>query len=279
MNPELEALAAYDGPDAVITWREYLASSRAQKKNGIRIGSGFSELDSLVGDFKTGEVISISGNTGQGKTLFARSLVKQFVEQEVPTLVFSFEVSADEFLEPYQRLTNCETLEVPRSLKTGSLDWIEKRVIESKLKFDNKVVVIDHLHYIVDMQSNENFSLKVGHALRTLKQRISIGLNQVVVLICHQQSISGDKEPSISTIRDSSFIGQESDMVFIVHRLPDKIHDLVQEGARTKRVKIAPEDYTYDMGQSMVKIDKARRSGVYKKRLTFVKKTDWLEPL
>lgn len=276
----LEALLNYSGSDAVVGWRTYRQNSDENKKKTISFSSGFAELDSCIEGFESGEVVTISGNTGQGKTLFVKSLVRSLVGMDVPTTVFSFEVPTYQFLSSYIGLPKCETLYVPKELRTANLRWLAERVYEAKVKYDNKVVVIDHLHYIVDMGQNKNFSLDVGQALRTIKEKIAIGLNQVVFLICHQQSIGDDKEPSISSIRDSSFIGQESDTVFIVHRLPDKTHEVVQTGiTRREKKKIDPSQYTYDLGQAMVKIDKARRTGVYRKKLHFQKKGPWLEPI
>jgi replicative DNA helicase len=274
-----EEYLAYSGKDAVITWKEYRASAADNRKKTITFDTGYPEFDSFVGGVASGELIVVSGNTGQGKTLFVKSLVKNFAAQDVPTTVFSYEVPTDQFLESYEDLPRCETVYVPKELKTNDVSWIREKVIEARAKYDNKIVVIDHLHYIVEMSSQKNFSLTVGEALRKLKQEIAISLNQVVVLICHQQSLGGDTEPSISTIRDSSFTGQEADMVLIVHRIPDATYKYTAQGAHDKKEKIPPQDWTYDNGQAFVKIDKARRTGVYKKKCTFQKKGAWLEPL
>lgn len=278
MKP-FEEYLSYDGKDSVVTWKEYRAGAAENRKKTIRYETGFPEFDTFVDGVASGELIVVSGNTGQGKTLFVKSLVRGFASQDVPTTVFSYEVPTDQFLESYEDLPRCETLYVPKELKTNDVAWIKEKVIEARAKYDNKIVVIDHLHYIVEMSSQKNFSLTVGEALRKLKQEIAIGLNQVVVLICHQQSLGGEVEPSISTIRDSSFTGQEADMVLIVHRIPDRTHLIVADGAHDRKEKIPPQDWTYDNGQAFVKIDKARRTGVYKKKCTFQKRGAWLEPL
>lgn len=277
-----ETALNYEGHDKLVLWREYQKNAEANKNKTIKLSSGFPELDSYTEGFETGELIAISGNTGQGKTLFGKSLIRSFTCNEVPTLAFSYEVPTYQFLQSYDSLAERDNLPlfVPQSMITGNLDWICDRVLEAKAKFNNRVVFIDHLHYIVDMGDTRNFSLNVGNVLRTIKQKIAIDMNQIVFIICHQQHISSDKEPGIESIRDSSFIGQESDMVFIVHRLPDKTSYMtVEKGSIQKKNNIPPNEYTYDLGNSMVKIDKCRRTGVYRKKLHFQKKGFWLEPL
>ena len=280
-NDDFQTLLNYKGPDEVIQWEEYRKGAAEHRKSIVVIPSGYHEFDSyLGGGFASGEMVVVSGNTGQGKTLFVRSLVRNFALQDVPTLVLSYEVPTDQLLENYEGLPNCKTIYVPKELKMNDTEWIRKKVLEARAKFDNKIVVIDHLHYIVSLSNQKNFSLTVGDALRTLKYRIAIELNQVVIVICHQQSLGSDEEPSIHTMRDSSFVGQEPDNVLIVHRIPDKTYNIVDSGGlKTKKEKIPPNEWTYDLGQAFVKIDKARRTGTYKKKVNFVKRGAWLESI
>ncbi len=284
-NPEdqklaqLERLVAYDGPDRMVPWEEYLADRENLKSKTVSFASGYAELDSLMENFETGELITVSGNTAMGKTLFLKSICRMFALAKVPISVFSFEDPTSKFLEPFKQLPVCKGIYVPQELNTGSLAWIEEKTIEAKMKYDNKIVFIDHLHYVVDMNLNKNFSLNVGAAMRFLKSKIAIAQNQIVFLVCHQEKLGDDQEPSLHTIRDSSFIGQESDMVFIVHRTPDEVFKVTQEGARTKMKKLSSSELTFDRGYTTVKIEKARRSGVHRKSISFVKKGLWLEAL
>lgn len=276
---ERERLFGYDKGDRVVQWEEYLAEREKNKANQTFFSSGFPELDHFLDRFQTGELIVISGVTGNGKTLFAKTLVRNFVAQSIPSLVFSFEVSTQEFLRAYVSFPNIEKMYVPMEMKPGALNWLANRILEAKVKYDNKVVVIDHLHYIVDMNTDKNFSINVGAAMRQLKE-FAIRYNQLIFIISHQQMIKKDEEPGIESIRDSSFIGQEADTVLIVHRVPDETHESIEDNlGRTKYKPIDRSLYSYENGNAMVKIEKARRSGTYKHKLSFIKKGDWLEPL
>lgn len=263
----LEDLVNYSGFDQVVTWPEYLEDKEKHSGKSIRLESGFNELDSLIDGFQTGELITISGFTGMGKTLFLKSLVRSFGLKNVPVLVFSYEDSVERYLSHFKEEGLTCPVYVPLRLETGNMEWMQDRILEAHLKYDCQVVTIDHLHYLMDSNhGKENLSLKIGSIMRFLKKKIAEDLNLVTFIIAHQEKAKEDQEASLNTIRDSSLIGHESDDVIIVQRMPDQI-------VRKK------EDETFESGYSMVKIDKARRSGVYRKRLTFKKVGHWLEPL
>lgn len=262
---DVERLLTYEGKDRVVPWTEYLTEKAKTSKGAVRLSSGFPELDHVLDGLVGGEVVVLSGLTGNGKTLFAKTLIRNMALDKESCLCLSYEVTTEEFLRPFKEeaLTNA-IFTVPLELKTGFIPWVEERVIEAKLKHDNKVLLIDHLHYVISMQTDK-MSLNIGAAMRCLKE-IAIKHKQIIILIAHQEKLKDDKEPGIETLRDSSFVGQEADVVIIVHRLPD-----------TKPER--GEDPTFDLGYALIKIDKARRSGAYKKRLTFQKRGNWLEPI
>lgn len=261
----LEELVSYGGKDRLVTWQDYMSDRKSNATKMIQFETGFPELDSVLDCVTTGEVLVLSGLTGNGKTLFAKSMIRNFAANKVPATVLSYEVITEEFLRPFlEDGLSDATFYVPMELKTGFIPWVEERVLEGKVKFDNKIVLIDHLHYVVDMKTDK-MTQNIGAAMRCLKE-IAVKHNQTIIVIAHQEKLKDDKEPGIETLRDSSFVGQEADVVIIVHRLPDR---------KPER----GEDPTYDLGYALVKVDKARRSGAFRKRLTFQKKGNWLEPI
>lgn len=262
---ELEKFMNYSGPDRVVHWEEYLKEKEKNTGRIERFSTGLSELDQSLDGLCPGEVVVISGLTGNGKTLFAKTLIRNMCLDRISTTCLSYEVMASEFLRSFKNDKISEALlYIPIELKTGAIPWIEERILEAKVKYNNKIILIDHLHYIVDMRTDK-MTQNIGAAMRQLKE-IAIKHEQVVLLIAHQEKLKDDKEPGIETLRDSSFVGQEADIVLIVHRIPDA-------------VKKHGVESTFDLGYAVVKIDKARRSGVFKKRITFQKRGDWLEPI
>ena len=262
---DIERIGAYDGPDRVVDWSTYLEEKKAEHSGATLISTGIPELDHALDQFKTGEVIVLSGITGNGKTLFSKTLIRNMSKEGTGCVVMSFEVSTEEYLTAFRNGAHFDAqVFVPKEMRVGFVKWVYDRALEAKIKFGAKVILVDHLHYIIDMNTDK-MTVNIGACMRRLKQ-LAVELDMVVMVIAHQEKLRDDKEPSIDTLRDSSFVGQEADTVIIVHRLPDESS---QKG----------NDRTYDAGYALVKVDKARRAGTYKRRLTFQKKGAWLEPL
>lgn len=257
----------YKGLDETITWQKYLENVEEEKGRRLVISCGFSELDDYLEGFQTGELVTISGFTAMGKSLFMKSLIRSFGIEHVPTAIFSFEDPPARFLKKFLEENADYPIYLPASLKMGDMDWLEERILEAKAKYDVRIITVDHLHYLLGPGvKNENVSLVFGKIMRRLK-RIAVDHNLCLIVVAHQKKAKDDEdEATLESIRDSGLISNESDSVIIVQRIPDK------------KVK-KNEEPTYEMGYSLVKIEKARRTGIYRKRLTFQKNGDWLGPI
>jgi replicative DNA helicase len=97
------------------------------------------------------------------------------------------------------------------------LDWLEARITEAIAKYDTKIVMIDHLHYLIDMAKVHNPSLEIGGIVRRLK-KIAVQWGIIIFLICHTAKTQLDQELEIADIRDSSLIAQEADIVLMIKR-------------------------------------------------------------
>lgn len=250
---ELEArLGEYEGPDRVLRLKEVLRLAEELGKlykNRIKIESGFESLDNLIDGFRGGEVTTISGFTGQGKSLTAHSMTEFQEASGVASLWFPFENGLLLFSEKMQRVdgTLPDLLYLPAELKAGDLRWLCERVLEARLKYDIAAVYIDHLHYVVPPNVRDNqLSVAIGRVMRTLKT-MAENLNICVFLMTHLKLLKMEHEPDLGDIRDSSFIEQESDNIFFVWR----------------------DDSTENEG--ILKVGKNRRVGVRNKRIRMAK--------
>jgi RecA-family ATPase len=109
---------------------------------------------------------------------------------------------------------------MPSKLKAHAMDWIEERIMESYQKYNTRIVFIDHMHYLFDIQKSRNPSLDIGAIIRQLKG-IAVQNEFVIFLLCHT-SKAKDENESYESIRDSSFVAQESDCVIMVKRTPEE---------------------------------------------------------
>lgn len=210
-------LENYHGEDEVIDI--YKAREEFLKENKIEkvMPSKIPTLDNFLGGgFRKGNLITISAPTDSGKTVFAQTLTKNFSENEIFSLWFSYEVPQREFIERF----NQETLPcccIPKNLINNDMIWVERKIVEAIVKYNIKIVFIDHLHYLLKMNGKDNVSFAVGEIMRSLK-KIALKYKIIIFLIAHITKTRPEVVITISDLRDSSFIAQESDIVLMLWR-------------------------------------------------------------
>jgi replicative DNA helicase len=245
-NDKSTDLRTYTGEDRIISSLQMARSMEKQGSNIINVKSSIPSLDAAIGDFRDGEVITISGPTKHGKTLLAQTLTANFAAQHHYPLYFSFEVPEYQFLAQFLDLPK---FYMPRRLKSGDLKWLIRRINECLAKHKTRIVFIDHLHYVVDMAGMKNASIDIGAVVRRLK-RLAVEKKLIIFILVHTVKNIKD-EPSAQDIRDSSFIPQESDCTLMIYRPP-------------KKKEVAENE-------SKLTVEFHRRTGVLKRSIKLVK--------
>lgn len=247
---ELEKkLYTYEGQDRVMSSHDMAQSLREEDKP-IQIKSGIPTLDNHIDGYEGGELTIFSGITGNGKTLLAQTHTRNFDEQGVKSLWFSYEVMPANFLKAFGE--DLPLFYMPARLTGNSITWLSTRIHEAKLKYNIKAVFVDHLHFIVEMNRG-NMSIEIGNVMRAIK-KMALKFNVAFFLIAHTMKVKPDTELGIGDTRDSSFIEQEADNVFYIWR--------------TKKER-----------QAILKIAKNRRNGVFEKKVTLFKVGSFLEEI
>lgn len=218
----------------------------------------YSAFDACMdGGLRDGELVTISGSSGEGKTTFAQNLTVNFHRSSVPSLWLSYEMNPHYLLENFVKLeVKPQDLLVysPIELIMGNLSFIRQEIAEGAKEKAIKMVFIDHLHYLINLKDPKNSSLYIGSIVRQLKE-MAVANSVVIFLISHTRKINMGDELSLSSIRDSSLIVCESDYVFLIERRRKK---------RTAREKME-SDYISSgdefLNQSRVTLAKNRRLG------------------
>lgn len=275
----------YAGPDRVVHFTQYLLDKAGQANRSKSFSCWFEKFDKAVGGLDTGQVVVITGYTKNGKTLFAESWVRSMARKDpsAKAMILSFEVQAEKMLIKYM---NEESLpvHVPMELQTMDFDWLKRRCMEAKFKYGCRIILIDHLHFLVDMQTKQNMSLNIGAFMRRLKKDIAIDLDLAVILIAHQGQPKEGQDASLSNIRDSSFVGQESDSTIIVSRrknldaveMVDAVNKLGDAADILRPPADAFQDDPFSSGLAVVKVACHRKTGVYDWKKMFQKRGDFL---
>ena len=251
-------LKAYEGADRVVTSLEVKEDLDNTDDSVYKIPTGVPTLDRLHdGGFEGGEMVVVSGPTGQGKTTLLMSITRNMVEQEVQALWFTLEVTPRQFIRKITPKDGVPPLfYLPKENTDTQIGWIEERIVEAKVKHDCKVVFLDHLHHIfalTKMEANRNLSWEIGDLAAKLKD-MALAHNIVLFVIAHTKDdpSGSSREPRMQDIRDSGLIIRLADSVVGCWRVNN---DTNMENTRM------PVIQEVDM-KSKVRLWKNRREGL-----------------
>lgn len=209
-----EYLAKYDKRDKVVSSNEMLEKIKNEPTNEIKFDCGIPTLDKYTEGFEGGELIIIAGATKHGKTLLCQTITNNMSLKGTKSIWFSYEMPVKQFVKRFPKLP---LFYLPQTIEGNAMAWIEAKIWEAKIKYGVKAVFIDHLHFLFDMVQNGNVSLQIGMLMRKLK-KLAMKHNIVIFLIAHLKKVKLEESPTLDDLRDSSFIGQESDSVIMIAR-------------------------------------------------------------
>ena len=238
-------------------------------------------LTAKLEGIRQGELITLAGGTGLGKSSVTRELEHWLLKSTDDNIgIVALEESFNRTVDGIISIEANDKLHIDRireQYTEEELDeffnilyhgdnhnrvWIHAHFgtndIESiftKLRFmivgcECKWVVVDHLHMLVSqtVEGDERRSIdSIMHRLRTLVEQTGVGL----ILVCHLRRIDGNKghengaETSLSHLRGSQSIAQLSDCVVTLER-NQQSDDPVE--AATTRIRVLKSRYTGDVG-------------------------------
>lgn len=213
-----EAYKNYSGEDRVISSLD-LAEEIKSRPPIPKIMTGITKLDDILGGFVSKQLIVIAAPTKSGKTSFCIELTIRL--KEYNPLWLPFEEPAEELILKFlERKENPPLFYTPIKLPTSTLEWVEKKIIEAKIKYNSKIVFIDHLHFIVPFSAERN-DLMIGQTMRELK-KLAKQWDVVIFIISHLKKTKMIMQPDLEDLRDSSFTAQEADTVIMLWRKNSK---------------------------------------------------------
>ena len=189
--------------------------------------------DVIYGGVAPGDLITVGGQTGHGKTTLTQDWTLSLIrgEKKPKSLWFSYEVLPTHLWKKFQEMgmTKEECVFIPCKHTTGNVAWVEEKIKEGKEKFGTKIIFIDHLGFLLPKTNgvlgvskiSSNYSSFLTQIVRDLKT-IAIREQVIIFIPVHVRKPEKGKRSDVDDIKDSSGIGQEADLVFLIEREKNK---------------------------------------------------------
>lgn len=245
----------YNGDDRVISSEDLLEELKNTPEKP-KFFSGFAYLDKKMEGFTTGESIFVSGITKHGKTSICMELSVRFSEQN--TLWLSFEERPIDLMRKFHKKTGeYPHFFTPRQNEKPDLEWLEKKIIEAKAKFETKVVFIDHIGFVADAERGKDDTEasrleRISRAIHTLAVKWDV----LIFLLGHLTKVGVTQQPDIENIKGSSAMAQEADLTMLIWRKTTRADGKVIIGNETnlslqanRRGQAGNVEFIYDKGR------------------------------
>jgi|AntRauTorckE6833_2_1112554.scaffolds.fasta_scaffold04376_11 replicative DNA helicase len=250
-------LSEYEGDDRMVSSIDLAEQLKETEDSSFIIPTGVKSLDEMhEGGIEAGEVWLFSGPSGEGKTTLTMSITQNMARKGFKTAWFTLEVTPRQFIKKMTaRSDELPLFYLPNENQDPVVEWIEERIVEAKVKFDCKVVFIDHLQQIFSMavmQKNSNLSWEIGDLMAKIKN-IAVMHDIAICLIAHTKDdpSGSSREPRKEDIRDSGLVQRLADTIVMVWRVPN------DDDLKNTRRKVLEKD---DI-KAKVRVVKNRRVG------------------
>jgi len=236
--------------ELVIKGIERLTAAEESGGHVVGVGTGFIDLDRVIGGLQPGNMIVVAARPSMGKTALALGIAEHAaLVQNLSVAVFSLEMSGDELI---QRLLSSTAVVDAGRIRAGRLapeDWSRigraaDRLSAARLYIDDSegvtvgemrtktrrlksrdgldLLVVDYLQLMEGSRQrrDENRVQEISAISRALKM---LARDLEVPIICVSQlnrspDARNDKRPMLSDLRESGAIEQDADLVLMIYR-------------------------------------------------------------
>ena len=219
----------YSGDDDVVSFKE-LETLMENEPPAVKVETKYGGLNGLIDGFRYEQLVVLSAQEKTGKTSFAIELIDSMEGQN--PCYFLFEQSAQEIIR--QRKERGQEVPhgyAPKKNVDNRWEWVEKRMMESMVKYGSRVFVIDNVDWL---EKEYGYNQRTDEVVKDLLLKIKNFCKQwevIIFLIAHVKKVPMQDIPQPDDIKDTSAFKQIADMVLILWR---KTVEEKVEGTKTK---------------------------------------------
>jgi replicative DNA helicase len=189
----------------------------------LGISTGYQGVDNLLGSFLPGELLTIGGDTGHGKSLLAMNIAQNVYQKyQEPVLLVNLELTRNQAVQRFYNLSGDDHDYAGILIQRApAVAYRDIDVLMQKAKDEKAVlVIIDHLHFFNDAIGDNQ-----AHALTRIVKHFkecAVQHELPVILLSHvTPTMKADGsliKPDLHNFKGSRSIEQLSDMVGFVFR-------------------------------------------------------------
>ena len=243
--------------------------------------TGFELINKASGGLQKSDLIIIAGETSQGKTSLALSMVDTATKQGDPVAIYSMEMKKEQLTARllsmnsgipsnqilYSKLDADYIFQVDKGVNrisdqpvyfddnsTSNIDKIIASIRSMKTRFNISGAVIDYLQILNVNQKSQNKEQAMGEVARRLKN-LAKEIDIWIIALSQLNRNDQNPVPTLNRLRDSGQIGEAADIVIFVYR---------PEAYTQERFYPAPFTGYSTKGTAMIDVAKGRNIGLLK---------------
>jgi replicative DNA helicase len=256
--------------DMVSNTVETIEDIFAGKSRMFGLGTGFEQLDKLLGGFRKGQFIVLAARPAMGKSSLALNIAYNLAmnfnkkvaifTMEMPSeeialrfISSAAEISMDQLMQGYgiDQMKMTRIIQAADGLSslgiyvddTGTNTALDIRAKTRRLKAELgglDLVVIDYIQLMVSNRNRENRQQEIAEISRAMKVLAKELDLPVIALSQLNRGLESrdDKRPLLSDLRESGAIEQDADIVMFIYR--DEYYNKIKD-TDTSEVRLAKE--------------------------------------
>jgi len=283
---ELANVMSYDNEDSSTNYSDVANDVIEDLMSEVQMGikTGLSKFDNFAGGIHNSDLIIIAGETSQGKTSLALSMIRNCAKNNIPIAAYSLEMTDKQLVVRitaqesginskrmlYNKLTIDERAFAISELKrmknlpiyfdstaNNDIDKVCTSIRKLKIKYNVGLVLVD---FIQDMKGAETETgvAEIGRKLKNIAKELNIP----VIALSQLSRDKSNPEPTNSRLRGSGQLEEKADVVLLIYR-PEYYGKSYSE----------PHENVNTHGTAQVRIAKGRNIGIGSFILNFNKET------